>query len=164
MLLRPRRPLKLGLNTLAISEAQMNEQNFAEDDGFVQAEALINWGLSMLRNLFFILTLAVAGLSSAVQAQNALPAGPSAFVRLPDCMHCLIKQIKWWRCLPPSTKKWRLGSPVCCCIPSIRIRPTLRALSGPRSMETARLIFHLNNADLGAYLEEVPTTLGCLYR
>ena len=34
----------------------------------------------MLRNLFFILTLASTGLSSLVQAQDALPAGPSAFV------------------------------------------------------------------------------------
>ena len=34
----------------------------------------------MSHTLFFILTLAVTGLSSAVQAQDALPAGPSAFV------------------------------------------------------------------------------------
>ena len=34
----------------------------------------------MLLNLFFILTLAMTGLSSVAQAQDALPAGPSAFV------------------------------------------------------------------------------------
>ena len=34
----------------------------------------------MLRRLFFILMLVVSGLSPALQAQDALPAGPSAFV------------------------------------------------------------------------------------
>ena len=55
----------------------------------------INWGHSMLRNLFFVLTLVVAGLSSVVQAENALPAGPSAFVLIARLHAFLAKLIKW---------------------------------------------------------------------
>ena len=49
----------------------------------------------MLRNLFFILTLVVVGLSSVAQAQSALPAGPSAFVLIARLHACRARLIRW---------------------------------------------------------------------
>ena len=121
---------------------------------------LIDWGLSMLRNLFFILTLAVAGLSSAVQAQNALPAGPSAFVLIAR-LHALPDQADQVVALSAAVdKKVEAGEP------GMLLHTFDQDPSDPQGFiwtevyeNSDALIFHLNNADLGAYLEEVSPLL-----
>ena len=121
---------------------------------------LIDWGLSMLRNLFFILTLAVAGLSSAVQAQNALPAGPSAFVLIAR-LHALPDQVDQVVALSAAVdKKVEAGEP------GMLLHTFDQDPSDPQGFiwtevyeNSEALIFHLNNADLGAYLEEVSPLL-----
>ena len=121
---------------------------------------LIDWGLSMLRNLFFILTLAVAGLCSAVQAQNALPAGPSAFVLIAR-LHALPDQADQVVALSAAVdKKVEAGEP------GMLLHTFDQDPSDPQGFiwtevyeNSEALIFHLNNADLGAYLEEVSPLL-----
>ena len=121
---------------------------------------LIDWGLSMLRNLFFILTLALAGLSSAVQAQNALPAGPSAFVLIAR-LHALPDQADQVVALSAAVdKKVEAGEP------GMLLHTFDQDPSDPQGFiwtevyeNSEALIFHLNNADLGAYLEEVSPLL-----
>ena len=121
---------------------------------------LIGWGLSMLRNLFFILTLAVAGLSSAVQAQNALPAGPSAFVLIAR-LHALPDQVDQVVALSAAVdKKVEAGEP------GMLLHTFDQDPSDPQGFiwtevyeNSDALIFHLNNVDLGAYLEEVSPLL-----
>ena len=121
---------------------------------------LIDWWLSMLRNLFFILTFAVAGLSSAVQAQNALPAGPSAFVLIAR-LRALPDQADQVVALSAAVdKKVEAGEP------GMLLHTFDQDPSDPQGFiwtevyeNSEALIFHLNNADLGAYLEEVSPLL-----
>ena len=121
---------------------------------------LINWGHSMLRNLFFVLTLAVAGLSSVVQAQNALPAGPSAFVLIAR-LHALPGQADQVVALSAAVdKKVEAGEP------GMLLHTFDQDPFDPQGFiwtevyeNSEALIFHLNNADLTTYLETVSPLL-----
>ena len=120
----------------------------------------INWGHSMLRNLFFVLTLVVAGLSSVVQAENALPAGPSAFVLIAR-LHALPGQADQVVALSAAVdEKVEAGEP------GMLLHTFDRDPSDPQGFiwtevyeNSEALIFHLNNADLSAYLEAVSPLL-----
>ena len=121
---------------------------------------LINWGHSMLRKLFFVLTLAVTGLSSVVQAQDGLPAGPSAFVLIAR-LHALPGQADQVVALSAAVdEKVEAGEP------GMLLHTFDRDPSDPQGFiwtevyeNSEALIFHLNNADLGAYLEAVSPLL-----
>ena len=121
---------------------------------------LTNSGHSMLRNLFFILTLVVVGLSSVVQAQSALPAGPSAFVLIAR-LHALPGQADQVVTLSAAVdQKVQSGEP------GMLLHTFDRDPSDPQGFvwtevykNSEALIFHLNNADLGKYLEEVSPLL-----
>ena len=121
---------------------------------------LINWGHSVFRSLFFILTLVVAGLSLVVQAQNALPAGPSAFVLIAR-LHALPGQADQVVALSAAVdKKVEAGEP------GMLLHTFDQDPSDPQGFiwtelyeNSEALIFHLNNADLGKYLEEVSPLL-----
>ena len=121
---------------------------------------LINWGHSMLRILFFVLTLAVTGLSSVVQAQDGLPAGPSAFVLIAR-LHALPGQADQVVALSAAVdEKVEAGEP------GMLLHTFDRDPSDPQGFiwtevyeNSEALIFHLNNADLGAYLEAVSPLL-----
>ena len=121
---------------------------------------LINWGRSMLRDLFLILTLVVTGLSSAVQAQDALPAGPSAFVLIAR-LHALPGQADQVVAMSAAVdKKVEAGEP------GMLLHTFDQDPSDPQGFiwtevyeNSEALIFHLNNADLSAYLEAVSPLL-----
>ena len=114
----------------------------------------------MLLNLFFILTLATTGLSSVAQAQDALPAGPSAFVLIAR-LHALPGQAHQVVALSAAVdKKVKAGEP------GMLLHTFDQDLSDPQGFiwtevyeNSEALIFHLNNADLSAYLETVSPVL-----
>ena len=122
--------------------------------------ALINWGRSMARNLFFILTLVVTGLSSAVHAQDPLPAGPSAFVLIAR-LHALPDQVDQVVAMSAAVdKKVEAGEP------GMLLHTFDQDPSDPQGFiwtevyeSSEALVFHLNNADLVAYLEAVSPLL-----
>ena len=122
--------------------------------------ALIIWGRSMLRNLFLILTLVVTGLSSAVQAQDPLPAGPSAFVLIAR-LHALPGQADQVVALSAAVdRKVEAGEP------GMLLHTLDQDPTDPQGFiwtevyeNSEALIFHLNNADLSAYLEAVSPLL-----
>ena len=114
----------------------------------------------MLRKLVFILTLAVTGLSPAAQAQEALPAGPSAFVLIAR-LHALPGEADQVVALSAAVdKKVEAGEP------GMLLHTFDQDPSDPQGFiwtevyeNSEALIFHLNNADLGAYLEAVSPLL-----
>ena len=120
----------------------------------------INWGHSMLRKLFFVLALVVIGLPSLVQAQDALPAGPSAFVLIAR-LHALPGQADQVVALSAAVdEKVEAGEP------GMLLHTFDRDPSDPQGFiwtevyeNSEALIFHLNNADLSAYLEAVSPLL-----
>ncbi len=92
----------------------------------------------MLRRLFFILMLVVSGLSPALQAQDALPAGPSAFVLIAR-LHALPGQADQVVSMSAAVDtKVEAGEPGMLLHTFDRARSILRALSGPRCTKTAR--------------------------
>jgi quinol monooxygenase YgiN len=114
----------------------------------------------MARNLFFILTLVVTGLSSAVQARDPLPAGPSAFVLIAR-LHALPGQADQVVAMSAAVdKKVKAGEP------GMLLHTFDQDPSDPQGFiwtevyeNSEALVFHLNNADLGAYLEAVSPLL-----
>ena len=120
--------------------------------------ALIIWGRSMLRNLFLILTLVVTGLSSAAQAQDPLPAGPSVLIAR---LHALPGQADQVVALSAAVdRKVEAGEP------GMLLHTFDQDPTDPQGFiwtevyeNSEALIFHLNNADLSAYLEAVSPLL-----
>ena len=121
---------------------------------------LIKWGHSMLRNLLFVMSLAVVGSYTVVQAQDALPAGPSAFVLIAR-LHALPSHADQVVALSAAVdKKVEAGEP------GMLLHTFDRDPSDPQGFiwtevyeNSEALIFHLNNADLSAYLETVSPLL-----
>ena len=114
----------------------------------------------MARNLFFILTLVVTGLSLAVQARDPLPAGPSAFVLIAR-LHALPGQVDQVVAMSAAVdQKVEAGEP------GMLLHTFDQDPSDPKGFiwtevyeNSEALVFHLNNADLGAYLEAVSPLL-----
>lgn len=114
----------------------------------------------MLRNLVFILTLAISAASSVAQAQNPLPAGPSAFVLIAR-LHALPGEAEQVVAMSAAVdKKVEAGEP------GMLLHTFDRDPEDPQGFiwtevyeNSEALIFHLNNADLGAYLEAVSPLL-----
>ena len=114
----------------------------------------------MARNLFFILTLVVTGLSLAVQARDPLPAGPSAFVLIAR-LHALPGQADQVVAMSAAVdQKVEAGEP------GMLLHTFDQDPSDPQGFiwtevyeNSEALVFHLNNADLGAYLEAVSPLL-----
>ena len=114
----------------------------------------------MLRRLIFVLTLVVTGLPSVVQAQDGLPAGPSAFVLIAR-LHALPGQADQVVALSAAVdKKVEAGEP------GMLLHTFDRDPIDPQGFiwtevyeNSEALIFHLNNADLSAYLEAVSPLL-----
>jgi len=114
----------------------------------------------MARNLFFILTLVVTGLSVAVQARDPLPAGPSAFVLIAR-LHALPGQADQVVAMSAAVdQKVEAGEP------GMLLHTFDQDPSDPQGFiwtevyeNSEALVFHLNNADLGAYLEAVSPLL-----
>ena len=122
--------------------------------------SLISWGRNMLHKLFFILTLVMTGLSSVVQAQDALLPGPSAFVLIAR-LHALPGQADQVVALSATVdKKVEAGEP------GMLLHTFDQNPSDPQGFiwtevyeNSEALIFHLNNADLSAYLKTVSPLL-----
>ena len=120
----------------------------------------MDWGGAMLRGLFYFLTLLAVMMSSAAQAQNALPAGPSAFVLIAR-LHALPGQADQVVAMSAAVdKKVEAGEP------GMLLHTFDQDPADPQGFiwtevyeNSEALIFHLNNADLGAYLEAVSPLL-----
>ena len=105
----------------------------------------------MLRNLIFILTLTISAASSVAQAQDPLPAGPSAFVLIAR-LHALPGQAEQVVAMSAAVdKKVEAGEP------GMLLHTFDRDPEDPQGFiwtevyeNSEALIFHLNNADLGA--------------
>ena len=114
----------------------------------------------MLRRLFCFLTLAAVMMSSAAQAQDPLPAGPSAFVLIAR-LHALPGQADQVVAMSAAVdKKVEAGEP------GMLLHTFDQDQTDPQGFiwtevyeNSDALIFHLNNADLGAYLEAVSPLL-----
>ena len=114
----------------------------------------------MLPKLFCFLTLAAVMMSSAVQAQDPLPAGSSAFVLIAR-LHALPGQADQVVAMSAAVdKKVEAGEP------GMLLHTFDRDPSDPQGFiwtevyeNSEALVFHLNNADLGAYLEAVSPLL-----
>ena len=114
----------------------------------------------MLPRLFYFLTLAAVMTSSAVQAQDPLPAGPSAFVLIAR-LHALPGQADQVVSMSAAVDtKVEAGEP------GMLLHTFDRDPADPQGFvwtevyeNSEALIFHLNNADLGAYLEAVSPLL-----
>ena len=114
----------------------------------------------MLPRLFYFMTLAAVMMSSAVQAQDSLPAGPSAFVLIAR-LHALPGQADQVVSMSAAVDtKVEAGEP------GMLLHTFDRAPADPQGFiwtevyeNSEALIFHLNNADLGAYLEAVSPLL-----
>ena len=114
----------------------------------------------MLHNLIFILIFAVSGLSSVVQAQDALPAGPSAFVLIAR-LHALPGKADQVVALSAAVdKKVEAGEPGMLLHTFDQNPSDLQGFIWTEVYENSEaLTFHLNNADLSAYLETVSPLL-----
>ena len=117
----------------------------------------------MLRSLIFILTLTLSAASSAVQPQDALPAGPSAFVLIAR-LHALPGQAEQVVAMSAAVdKKVEAGEPGMLLHTFDRVTDDPQGFIWTEVYENSEaLIFHLNNVDLGAYLEAVSPLLDVL--